>query len=171
MAHGWRATGRWPEDLPLISLSPVFDFPSQGKGWPRGILSSMTARIPTDSSGLLTDFWKRMVRGGSNRPDWQAAFLNPEFRPTPAELKSGLEFLWDRPVAAADAFAVSNAPWGLLFSAADPIAGCEEGDLPSGGSVVRRPHPGGHLPFLQHPHALRALVAAMESAGEKSETG
>jgi hypothetical protein len=167
VAHRWREAGNWPEGIPLISLSPVFDFASQGKGWSVGVRASMTSRLSSDVGGTLDDFWKRMIRGGPSRPDWRDAFRNPSFGVTQESLSQGLEFLWNQKASAEKS--CQGGPWGILFSPQDAIAGLNPESLPSGPSVLLKTHSGGHIPFLQHPHALRALAQDLLALSGKAD--
>jgi len=145
--------GRIPLELPVLSICPFLDFCDPGGPWNPRILGRMVRRIFGDAAGVLSDFGDRLGLEGEERSRWlrQGMELGEE------RLAEGLTLLqtlrFERPWA--------THPMRLFaVSPDDPVSpACEvppesRRDLPAGS---------GHIPFLRHPEAIRAILLELAS--------
>jgi len=148
LAHHWIAQGLWPQDLPLLSLCPVFRFLRPG-GFGEPILLKLEKKLISHREAVLRDFWRRMPKAGEIPAAWEENWIASARKYSDEELIQGLEFLKNTVV---DTSALHATPrkWELLFGSDDQLApdrGMET--LPRG--AVRMDYVGGHLPFWECP--------------------
>lgn len=160
LLHQALADGPFPE-VRTLSVSPIFDFCAPGSPWPPAVLARMLRKLARSKEEVLGDFL-RLMKGASELPAeaeaaWRKAALAHSFD----TLAAGLEALGSLRV---DAAAIPDRPGThrFLASDADPVAPAlhQLAGLPEGRAADRFAYPSGHLPFLDHPDALLAALAA-----------
>lgn len=170
-AHRWMAAGTWHEDLPLLSLCPVFRFVQPGGrgAFGESILLRMEQKLGSEREAVLRDFWRRMPRAADMPPEWEARWLEASRRYTDDSVLDALRYLRTEVVDLAEPGGLRAVParWELVAGDADRLAPAQawQGLLPPGarGHVL----PGGHLPFWEHPDVVRGALrrlAGMEAS-------
>ena len=155
LAHHWIAQGLWPQDLPLLSLCPVFRFLRPG-GFGEPIILKMEKKLIAHREAVLRDLWRRMPKAGVIPAEWEENWIAGARNYSDAELIQGLDFLKDIVVETSTLHSVPDR-WELLFGDQDLLApdrGMET--LPP--RAVRTDYAGGHLPFWECPELIRTSL-------------
>ena len=165
-AHRWMAEGAWPQDLPLLSLCPVFRFvqPESRSSFGESVLLRMEQKLGSAREAVLLDFWRRMPKAAEIPPDWEARWIEASRGYDDESVLRALQYLR---LEAADPAALKSVPvrWELIAGEADRLApvGAWRDALPPHAKLTV--HGGGHLPFWERPDlvgdAMRRL-AGME---------
>jgi len=169
-AHRWIAAGRWPEDVPLLSLCPVFRFvpPGSAGAFGESILLRMEQKLGAERETVLRDFWRRMPGAAAMPPEWEAAWLAGTRRYDDASVLSALQYLRLETAEVENLVSVP-ARWELIAGRQDrlaPTAGWIDA-LPAHAPHARAVmHPGGHIPFWECPELIAEALRRLAGAGE-----
>lgn len=144
---------RIPPELPVLSICPFLDFCDPLGPWKPQILRRMVRRIFGDAAGVLSDFGDRLGLEGEERSSWfrQGMELGEESLAEGLTLLQTLRF--QRPWASHPLRLFAISPDDPVSPACEIPRGSRR-DLPTGS---------GHIPFLRHPEAVRAVL--LELAG------
>jgi hypothetical protein len=149
LAEGWRPPCR------ILSLCPIFDFCRPDGPWPGAAVLRMIRRLPRERDKVLGEF--RAAAWG-NSPVTQAqaeAWTAQAATYGDGTLAKGLDALAGTHLSPAEI----PFPEGFvsLASAADPLS---PAPAALAGDPRFRGYPKGHLPFLDHPDAVAAILDA-----------
>ena len=165
-AHRWIEEGAWPEDLPLLSLCPVFRFVQPG-AFGVSVLLRMEQKRGAEREAVLRDFWRRMPKAAHMPPEWEENWIAGTRRYGDAEILHALRYLRLETV---DAAALRTLPpsslpagWELIAGARDRLAPVGEwkDSLPLGAprpSVHLHVYDGGHIPFWECPELMEKAL-------------
>lgn len=153
LAEGWRPACR------VLSIAPIFDFCRADGPWPRAAVLRMARRLPRERNKVLAEF-RAAAWGRSQVPgEWAEAWDRRAHAYADASLARGLEALAGISLAREK---TPPAPDHLfLASPEDPLS-----PAPSAAATDPRwrLYPRGHLPFLDFPHIVGALLPAAGKA-------
>ncbi|MDB5103301.1 MAG: hypothetical protein JWP91_990 [Fibrobacteres bacterium] len=151
--HKALAAGDFTPACRLISLSPIFDFCTEGGPWPKAALIRMARRLPREREAVLSGFWNLSKGSSQVTPAQEEAWSRQSAGYGMPALLQGLEFLGGTVVKRAELPASERHLF--LASPQDPLSPTPRGVFPG-----REWHgyPRGHLPFLDHPELLGPLL-------------
>jgi hypothetical protein len=160
LLHRALAAGDLRPACRLISACPIFDFCREGGPWPLAALSRMARRLPKSREAVLDGFWTQ-VKGNSPVTLAQSEVWMAQSRTYPLDsLLEGLDALGS--IRVAREHLPAHPRHSFLASARDPLAPPARDAFPGPGWTG---YPQGHLPFLEFPDALRALLGGRSLMG------
>lgn len=161
--HRWMTDGAWPENVPLLSLCPVFRFvqPAALGAFGESVLLRMERKLGAERETVLRDFWRRMPKAADMPPEWEEGWIAGSRRYDDASVLKALQYLR---LETADPATLRSVParWELIVGRRDRLApvGVWKDALPAHARL--HVHDGGHIPFWECPdlvgEALRRLA-------------
>src|SRR5690606_32620724 len=122
-AHLWIEEGAWPDDVPLLSLCPVFRFvrPAGPGAFGESVLLRMEQKLGPARAAVLLDFWRRMPKASGMTPAWDAAWFTASRGDDDARVLAALRFLRLRAVDDPSALRSPSVGWRLLAGTQDRL--------------------------------------------------